>query len=90
MVDLFAYVGGTFSMVSLMPQILKSMQTGSTRDISWLSLVATFGSSAAYQIYALLLWLVPVIIMNGIFAVTAAVLIAVKWRFDGIGLVDTK
>ena len=82
MIDLFAYIGGLFAMISFVPQIHKSLRTRSTGDISWLLLVTTLISIVAYEIYALLLWLVPVILMNGIFIATVVLMIGIKWQLD--------
>lgn len=83
MIDLLAYIGGVFAMISFFPQILKALVTKSTNDISWLMLVTTLISVVAYEIYAIALGLVPVIIMNAIFLVTIIVMVSIKYRYDG-------
>ncbi|WP_422385194.1 SemiSWEET family sugar transporter [Roseibium album] len=83
MIDLLAYVGGTFAMISFFPQILKALVTKSTDDISWMMLATTLISIIAYEIYAIALGLLPVIIMNAIFCVTIVTMIFLKYRYDG-------
>ncbi len=82
MIDLFAYLGGIFGMISLFPQIFKSLKTGSTADLAWLMLITTFLSVLAYEVYAMGLGLVPVVIMNGIFVLSVLVMIIIKYIFD--------
>ncbi len=84
MIDVFAYIGGIFTMASFMPQIVKALRTQSTNDISWLMLVTTLIGVMAYEIYAAALGLVPVVIMNGVFTVSVIVLMGIKYRFDGL------
>nr|WP_321249019.1 PQ-loop domain-containing transporter [uncultured Ruegeria sp.] len=84
MADLFGYFGGLFLMISFFPQIVKSARSKSMRDISWGLLTATIASALSYEIYAIMLNLTPVIIMNGVFLVSVAIAMAMKWRFDGI------
>ena len=84
MIDVFAYIGGIFTMASFIPQIVKALRTQSTNDISWLMLLTTLIGVTAYEIYAAALGLVPVVIMNGVFTVSVIFLIAIKYRFDGL------
>lgn len=71
-------------MMSFVPQIWKSLRTQSTKDISWLMLLTTLISVTSYEIYAAALGLLPVVIMNGMFIISAIVLMAIKYRFDGM------
>jgi MtN3 and saliva related transmembrane protein len=82
MVDMFAYIGGIFAMVSFVPQIVKAIKTHSTKDLSWLMLLSISASNVSYQIYVMILWLPPVIITNGVFTATVTFTIILKWRFD--------
>jgi MtN3 and saliva related transmembrane protein len=82
LVDSLAYIAGLLAMFSFIPQAIKSMQTRSTADISWLMLIATFLSIVFFELYAWILGLVPVIIMNGIFGVVVFFTMMIKYRFD--------
>jgi MtN3 and saliva related transmembrane protein len=80
--DLFAYIGGIAAMVSFIPQLLKAWTSRSTEDISWTMLVVTLISATGYEIYSLALGLLPVAIMNGVFALTIVGLMGLKFKFD--------
>ena len=67
MADTIAYIAGFFLMLSFAPQVIKTMRTRRVEDISLLLLIFTVISSILYEIYALLLDLVPLIVMNGVF-----------------------
>lgn len=82
MIEIFAYIGGIAAMLSFLPQVHMSWQTRSTSDISWLMLFITLVSAGGYEVYALGLGLVPVIIMNAVFLATVLLLMAMKWKFD--------
>ncbi len=81
-VDIVAYVAGVFLMFSFLPQVIKSGRTKKTRDIAWGMLLCTLFSGIFYEVYAIALRLVPVIIMNGIFTVTVFVQICLKFVYD--------
>ena len=82
MTEFFGYAGGAFLMISFLPQLIKSARTRSMQDLSWGMLLATFASAVSYEIYAYLLGLTPVVIMNGIFLLSLATAMTMKWRFD--------
>ncbi len=80
--DVYAYIGGLAAMVSFVPQVIKTWQTKSSRDISWLMIIVTMISVGGYELYALSLGLLPVVIMNGIFLVTVVALAGLKATLD--------
>ncbi|WP_395175433.1 SemiSWEET family sugar transporter [Roseibium alexandrii] len=84
MIDFLAYVGGIFAMISFLPQIMKSLATRSTEDISWMLLATTLVSVTAYEFYAIALGLLPVVILNAIFFVTVVIMMILKYRFDNL------
>ena len=83
-IDFIGYLAGFALMASLFPQVVKSARTGKTEDLSWGMLVCTLVSGALYEIYAVLLGLTPVIIMNGTFVAATVLLVAMKLKFDGM------
>lgn len=68
--DLTGYAAGIFLMWSFLPQLIKTIRTRRAEDLSVGMLGVTLVSAVLYEIYAFLLGLTPVIIMNGIFALT--------------------
>ncbi len=69
-VDLIGYAAGLFLMWSFLPQLIKTVKTRKAEDISITMLCITLISALLYEVYAVLLQLTPVIIMNGVFALT--------------------
>ena len=82
-VDLIGYAAGLCVMVSFVPQLIKMQRSGSAQDLSWLTLAMTLVSTILYEIYAAFLGLIPVVVMNGIFALTVVVGMILKARLAG-------
>ena len=79
--DLIGFAAGILLMFSFLPQVITTFRTKTAEDISMTMLVVTFSSAVLYEVYAARLGLVPVIIMNGVFAVLVAIEIALKIRY---------
>ena len=73
MLDLIGYAAGFFLMWSFLPQVIKTATTRTTEGLSVSMLVITLISGILYEIYAYMLGLTPVIIMNGIFVLTVSI-----------------
>ncbi|MFC1665115.1 SemiSWEET family sugar transporter [Pseudomonadota bacterium] len=69
-IDIIGYAAGFFLMWSFLPQLIKTYKTHKAEDISITMLCITLISAILYEIYAVMLQLTPVIIMNGIFSFT--------------------
>ena len=67
MLDSIGYAAGFFLMWSFLPQVIKTATPRSTEGLSVAMLAITLISGVLYEIYAFLLGLMPVIIMNGVF-----------------------
>lgn len=80
-IELIGYLGGGIVAVSLLPQVIKSWQTKSTKDISviWNSI----------YLFGLLVWItygfgissMPLMIMGSVEACLAASLLFLKFRY---------
>lgn len=82
---MIGYAAGILLTVQFLPQLLRTIRTRTARDISMLMLVITLTSTILYEVYAYLLGLWPVIIMNGIFGLMLTTEIILKMRFDREG-----
>jgi len=82
-VDAIGYAAGALTAICFLPQILQTLKTRSASDVSLWMLLLTLLSVMLYEIYAALLGLWPVVIMNGIFLVLVAFELALKLRFSG-------
>jgi uncharacterized protein with PQ loop repeat len=81
-VDIVAYVAGVFLMFSFLPQVIQSGRTKKRRAISWGMLLFLLLSGILYEVYAIALDWVPVILMNGIFTVTVFVQMCMTLIYD--------
>lgn len=77
-VDFVGYFAGLCVMISFVPQLIKMWKSGSAEDLSWFMLVSTLTSAVLYEIYATILNLVPVVVMNGVFGLTVIATLILK------------
>ena len=70
---MIGYVAGFIAMISFLPQIIKTLRTRRTDDISIGMLLLTLTTNILYVIYGLLLDLYPIIIMISIMTLNAYV-----------------
>ena len=80
--DLIGYLAGIFIIVSLLPQIIKSWRTKSTRDISLLRYLVYIFGLILWVVWGILVSSWPVIMMNGVAVVFALLVIFLKVRYD--------
>ena len=80
-IDLMGYLGGIFLMISFLPQVIKTWKSKEADQISIFLLLLTLFSGIFYNIYAFMLDLLPVIIMNSIFVVLVIVQLILTLRF---------
>jgi len=65
--DLVGYAAGLCLALCFLPQVIYTLKIKSADDVSFSMLFLSFLSALFYEIYAYLLGLVPVMVMNGIF-----------------------
>lgn len=82
MINVIGYLAGFFLMLSFLPQVIKTARTRTTDGLSVAMLVITFTSGLLYEVYAVMLQLTPVIIMNGIFALLVAIQLVMTIRIN--------
>ncbi|HSW47456.1 MAG TPA: SemiSWEET family transporter [Candidatus Saccharimonadales bacterium] len=77
----FGFCGGGFVSVSLLPQVVKSWQTKSTKDISiFMGLINLLGQ-AFWISYGVIIHSSSLVIMSGITFVMSASLVVLKMRY---------
>ncbi len=82
-VDLIGYAAGAILAICFLPQVWQTWKTRRADDVSFWMILLTLLSAVLYEIYAALLGLWPVVIMNGIFAVLVATQLGLKIIFSG-------
>ena len=88
-VDLIGYAAGLTLAVCYLPQVLQTWQSRRAEDLSLWMIMLTLLSAVLYEVYAGLLGLWPVVIMNGIFGILVAIQLALKLRYSRPGQVVT-
>lgn len=80
-VDLLGYVAGILVVGSLLPQVIKSWKTKSTKDISLLRYVIYVTGLILWIIYAILIENGPVAVMNTIGLILALSILYLKLKY---------
>jgi len=80
-VEIIGLLAGTCTTVSFIPQVMKSFQTKSVKDFSWLYFLI-FGSGLFFWlIYGLYLNSLPIILANLITLILVLILIGMKIKY---------
>ena len=82
LVDLIGYAAGALLARCFLPQVWQTWKTRRADDVSFWMVLLTLLSAILYEIYAALLGLWPVVIMNGIFAFLVAIQLGLKMLFS--------
>jgi MtN3 and saliva related transmembrane protein len=80
-IELVGYLAGIVIAISLTPQVIKSWRTKSTKDISMIWTLIYVAGLAIFEVYAVGIWSIPLILTNVIELVLAFVLIGMKVRY---------
>ena len=80
-VDLLGYIAGTLVVISLLPQVIKSWQTKSTKDISLARYVIYIVGLILWIAYALIIGSGPVAMMNSVGLILALCVLALKLKY---------
>ena len=82
LIDLVGYAAGILLTLCFIPQVIKTWRTRQADDVSMGMLVLTLGSAIGYEVYAWMLGLMPVVVMNAIFGGLVLLEIFLKVHFD--------
>ena len=83
MIDTIGYAAGFIAMITFLPQLLKTIRTKKTADISMIMLLLTLAANILYVVYGILLELYPVVIMLGIMTCILILQIALTMKYRG-------
>lgn len=81
MIDILGYIAGILVVVSLLPQVVKSWKTKSTKDISLWRYVIYVVGLVLWIMYAIIIQNHPVAVMNSIGLILASSVLYVKLRY---------
>lgn len=79
--SIIGLVAGTLTTFALLPQVIKTLKTKSTRDISLAMFSITTTGLALWLVYGILIGAVPVIIANSVSLPLAITIIACKLKY---------
>lgn len=80
-IDLLGYIAGILVVLSLLPQVIKSWVTKSTRDISFLRYIIYVTGLILWVTYAVIIKNGPVALMNSIGLLLASIVLSLKIRY---------
>jgi len=78
---MLGYIAGILVVISLLPQVIKSWKTKSTKDISLLRYVIYVTGLILWIIYALIIDNGPVAVMNSVGLILALSILFLKLRY---------
>lgn len=82
MIAILGFIASFTSVISLIPQIIKSYQTKSVTDLSILMLINFVMCSISWTIYGILIDAVSVWVTNIIMSVFSSTLLVLKFQYD--------
>lgn len=81
-IELLGMAAGTISSITFLPQVIKTWQTKSAKDISvWMFLLVTL-SVIMWLAYGILVKSIPIIYTNSAVLLMSLIMLYFKWRFD--------
>jgi len=80
-IDILGYTAGILVVISLLPQLIKSWRTKSTKDISLGRYIIYITGLILWIIYALIIGNGPVALMNSIGLILAASILCLKLKY---------
>jgi MtN3 and saliva related transmembrane protein len=79
--EILGMTAGTISSITFLPQVIKTWQTKSAKDISlWMFLLVT-GSVILWLVYGLLKNSIPIIYTNSMVLIMSLIMLYFKFRF---------
>ena len=76
------YAAGALTTACVIPQIVQAIRSGSTRDISYLFIIALVTGLALWLTYGIIISQIPVIVPNAISLALNLVLLGIKSKQD--------
>lgn len=80
--EILGLIAGTLSCITFVPQIFKTWQSKSVKDISVMSFTIVVVSTLIWLVYGILKNLPSVILTNIIVFLSAVIMLVLKWKFS--------
>jgi len=79
--ELVGMAAAVLTMLSTVPQVMKSIKTRSTHDLSWGWLAITTSALFLWVIYGMMISSLPVVVANSVSGALFVALIALKFKY---------
>ena len=79
--EIIGYIGGFLITISFVPQVIKSYKTKSVDDVSVWMIIATMFGSFFWVAYGIIIWSMPVAIMNYTFLLMVTYQLYLKIKY---------
>ncbi len=83
-VEVIGYAAGIFTLLNMLPQIMKTYRSKRAGDVSYLLVITYALSMVLWVVYASFIGSWPIIITNGIAFVLSAVQLALMVRYNRV------
>jgi MtN3 and saliva related transmembrane protein len=79
--DILGMVAGSISAITFLPQVIKTWQTKSAKDISMLMFTFATISVIMWLVYGIILGNIPIIFTNSMVLLFSVIMLYFKYRF---------
>jgi MtN3 and saliva related transmembrane protein len=81
-IELIGYIAGFFTLLNILPQIVKTYRTKRAKDLSYLMIITYAISMILWVIYAFLINSLPIIITNGIAFIMSLIQLGLMVKYN--------
>jgi MtN3 and saliva related transmembrane protein len=81
--DMVGSVAGILTTIAFVPQVVKTLRTRATRDISLAMWLAFSLGVALWMVYGMLTGAIPIVVSNGLILLMTGLVLRVKWANRG-------
>jgi MtN3 and saliva related transmembrane protein len=78
MQDVIGYAAAALTTAAFLPQVIKTLRTGKTKDISLVMYLLLCSGISLWLIYGVMIWALPVIVANLITLVLSLTILVLK------------
>lgn len=80
--EILGYVAASLTTLAFIPQLVRIVKTGSTKDISWLMYSVFLSGVLLWLAYGICIESLPVILANAVTSLLAITILALKYRYE--------
>ena len=80
MTDWVGYIAAVLTTAAFIPQVIKTIRSGQTKDISLVMYVMMFSGVALWLVYGLMIHAIPVILANAVTLILSGTILFIKLK----------